>query len=79
MAGSPVIGAWIAHLVFWGLMIYGWTELGTKRRVVFLLLWLAGSVARSFVPQGPFLFAVFVAVLDIVLVFLILGRDVRIS
>jgi len=80
MVGSPVIAAWIAHAVFWGLLPYGWVrgELNVKRIVIFLLLWLAGRLGLPHVPYSPAhaMFSSFVAVLDIALVFIIFKGDV---
>ncbi len=75
--GSPAVAAWIAHGVFWLLIVVGWSALGLKRRVVFLALWLAAFVGRSYVPYGELFFAPYVAVLDIILVFIIFRGDVR--
>jgi hypothetical protein len=81
--GSPAIAAWIAHAVFWGLVLYGWAagELSPKRITVFLLLWLAGDVGLPYAPYGPArsMFSSFVAVLDIALVFMIFKGDVRLT
>jgi hypothetical protein len=46
---------------------------------VFLFLWVAGLVGLPYVPYGAALFSPFVAVLDIVLVFMIMEGDVRLS
>ncbi len=81
MAGSPVVAAFIAHFMFWGLLLYGLAcgELGSRHAGVFLLLWLAGRVALPYVPYQPIhaMFSSFVAVLDIALVFTIFKGDVR--
>lgn len=78
--GSPVIAAWIAHLAFWGLVLYGWAlgELNLKRLAIFLLLWLAGRIGLPYAPYEPAraMFSSFVAVLDIALVFMIFKGDV---
>lgn len=78
--GSPVIAAWIAHLAFWGLVLYGWAlgELNLKRLAIFLLLWLAGRIGLPYAPYEPAraMFSSFVAVLDIALVFMIFKADV---
>lgn len=79
--GSPAIAAWIAHLAFWGLLVYGWAwgELGPRGIIVFLLLWVAGLYGLPFLPYGAALFSSFAAVLDIALVFLIFKGDVRLT
>jgi len=79
--GSPAVAGWIAHLTFWGLLVYGWMrgELGVRGIVVFLTLWLAGLYGLPYVPYGEAMFSSFVAVLDIALVFLIFKGDVRLT
>ena len=67
--------AWIAYLTFAVVLFLGWDELGVSR-AVFLFLLLAAYVAQSFVPYGPALFAPFVAMLDIALVFVVFKGDV---
>lgn len=78
---SPIAAALIAHVTFWVLIAVGIVvgELSTGGVALFLFLWLAGWVGLSYVPLGigAVLFAPFVAVLDIVLVFLIAKGDVR--
>ena len=79
--GSAGIAAWIAHLAFWGLLLYGWTrhELGARAIAVFLLIWIAGLYGLPHIPFGEALFSSFVAILDIALVFLIFKADVRLT
>jgi len=75
--GSAAAAGWIAHIVFWTLVIWGYlTEgLGTKAAIVFVVLWFVPSFLP---PLAPF-FTSYAAVLDIVLVFLLFGRDVRLT
>lgn len=75
--GSPGVAAWIAQVTFWVLIIVGWRELGPKRTAVFLLLWFAGFVSRSYIPYGPGLFSPYVALLDVALVLVVFKGDVR--
>lgn len=75
MMSSVGIAAWIAHIAFAVLLVLGWNEFG-RSRVIFPLLWMAGYLAQSYVPDGPPLFAPFVAVMDIVLVFMVFKGDV---
>jgi hypothetical protein len=78
--GSPAVAAWIAHLTFWALLVYGWirNELGVRGIAVFLTLWVAGLYGLPYVSNyGQALFSSFVAVLDIALVFLIFKGDIR--
>ena len=75
--GSAGIGALVAHLVFWILIVLGWNELGVRRIGVFLVLWALAFFGRSYVPYGPDLFGPFLASLDIALVLLIFKGDVK--
>jgi hypothetical protein len=80
--GSAAIAAWIAHVTFWLLLVYGfaWQELGVRGVAVFLILWLAAlyGLPRLFV-NGSGLFSPIVAILDIALVFIIFKGDVRLT
>jgi hypothetical protein len=76
MTSSVGIAAWIAHTAFVVLLFLGWDELW-RGRVVFPLLWLAGYVAQAYVPYGAVLFSPYVAIMDIVLVFMVFKSDVR--
>lgn len=82
LMGSPVIAALIAHAAFWLLLPYGWLwqEVTGRGVGVFLALWLAGLYGLPYLsPHGAMLFSSYVAVLDIVLVFLIFKGDVRLT
>ncbi len=63
---------------FWALLGIGWfsNELGLRGTAVFLLLWLAGFFGLPFLPYGSALFAPYVAVLDIALVFAVFKGDI---
>ena len=85
--GSAAVAAWVAQVVFAALVLLGvlFGDLGVKRALVFVALWLVGYFA---LPALPFagvkglaaaLFSPYVAVLDIVLAFLVLKGDVRLS
>jgi hypothetical protein len=76
---SVGIAAWIAHGAFWTLAAFGLFsgELTLRRLVVLTALWLAGLFGLPYFPYGAGLFSPFVAVLDIVLVFMIFKGDVR--
>ena len=75
--GSAGIGGLVAHIVFWVLIVVGWNELGVRRVAAFVAIWVVAFLGRSYVPFGPDLFGPFLAILDIVLVFLIFKGDVR--
>jgi hypothetical protein len=78
---SAAIAAFIAHVTFWGLLVYGWfwNEIGPRGVAVFLLLWVAGLVGVRQTPFGDALFPSFVALLDIALVFIIFKGDVPLT
>jgi hypothetical protein len=78
---SAGIAAIIAHVGFWFLLAYGWfwDEIGPRGIAVFLLLWVGGRFGLRLVSYGDAMFPSFVALLDIVLVFLIFKGDVRLS
>ncbi len=79
--GSVAAAAWIGHLVFWILMVWGYlTEsLSVRASVVFALLWLVPFFTRDAMPSVAPFFTSYVAVLDIVLVFLLFRGDVHLT
>ena len=80
MTGAPAIGGFIAFWGFWALLILGWMigELDVRRTALFIGLWVVGRVASGYFLDG-LLFAPYLAVLDIALVFLIFKGDVRLG
>ena len=79
---SSGIAAWIAHVAFWILVPYGWfwEELRGQGVAVFLILWAAGFFGLPYIsPLGGALFPSYVAVLDVILVFMIFKGDVRLG
>ena len=74
---SAGVGGWIAHLVFWAVLAGGAVlgELGVRRVGGFVSLWVVDLIALSYF-QSPELFSPYVAVLDIVLVFVVFKGDV---
>ena len=79
--GSPTVAAFIAHVAFWTLVVYGVAvgELKAKGVTAFLLVWLVGRFGLPYLPYGAAMFSSFVAALDIALVFLIFKGDVRLT
>ncbi len=74
------LAALIAHVTFWLLLAYGWfwEDVGPIDAAVFLALWAAGFFGLPYLmTYGAALFSSYVAVLDVVLVFLIFKGDVR--
>lgn len=78
---SAGLGAFVAHITFWVLLGYGWLseELRWRGVLTFLLLWVTGYVGLSASPLLAGMFFSYVALLDVVLVFVVLKRDVRIT
>jgi len=80
MAGSAAIGALIAHVAFWILVVHGFAsqEIGPRGGVIALALWAIGYFALPRLPYTP-PFATYIAIIDIALVFLIFEGDVRLT
>ena len=78
---SSGIAALIAHITFWILLPYGWfwEELGRVGVAVFLTLWVIGFAGLPYLSYGASMFSSYVAVLDVVLVFLIFKGDVKLT
>jgi hypothetical protein len=78
---SAAVAGWIAHAAFWTLLLLGaWSDdLRPRAIAAFLILWLAGLVGLPYIPYGSGLFTSYVAVLDVVLVFIVLKSDVRLT
>ena len=79
MVGSPAVGGLIANAAFWLLIVLGWTQLGTRRALTFVALWLIGYAGSGWVPQGAAWFIVLVALFDIALVFIVYRGDVHLT
>ena len=78
--GSATIGAWIAHIAFWVVLVWAWAaeELATRGVAVFLCLWIAGFVALQYFSYHG-LFAPYVAVLDVALVLIAVKGDIKLT
>jgi len=78
--GSAAIGAFVAHLVFWVLVVYGYIagELSIRGCIIAIALWALGLFALPYLPYTP-PFGTYLAILDIGLVFLIFKGDVRLT
>jgi hypothetical protein len=80
--GSVGIAARIAHVAFWGLLVYGWVwdEIDVRGIAIFVALWIAGLYGLPLLSEyGAGLFSSYVAALDIALVFIIFEGDVRLT
>jgi hypothetical protein len=80
MIDSSGVAGWIAQIVFWALILLGVGsgELEIKGAAIFVTIWLAAYIGLPLVSLG-LLLTPCVAVLDVVLVFLVLKGDVRLS
>jgi len=66
-----------AHVSFWILVVYGSAKaFGVRRGVLFVFVYVGAYFALSQVQYGVLWFVPFVALLDIVMVFMILANDV---
>ena len=82
MVGSLLVGAVVAQLAFWVLLVLGVSH-GALKKIgtgVFVLLWLAGYIGLPRITwwTGPFVTS-WVAMLDIVLVFIVFKGDVKLT
>jgi hypothetical protein len=80
--GSQAVGAWIAQLAFWVLLALGigYGALSKRVAAIFVAVWLAGYIGLPRISwwTGPFVTS-WVAVLDIVLVFIVFKGDVGLT
>ena len=79
--GPSGVAALLAHITFWVVLAYGWywQEISDRGVVVLLGLWVAGFFGLPYLPFGAGLFTSYVAVLDIVLVFVVFGGDLPLT
>ncbi len=79
--GSSAVAAWTAHIVFWILVVWAWAteSLSVRAAVIVSLLWIVPFVCLDFVPMAAPFFSPYVAVLDIILVFVLFRGDVRLT
>ena len=82
VVGSGSVAALVAQLVFWAILGLGivFGEISRKAAVIFLALWAVGFFGLPRVSSSSALLVTpYLAVLDIVLVFLVFKGDVRLS
>ena len=80
--GSIGIAAFIGFWAFWFLLGFGYFagELSLKQIAAFLSLWIVGRLGLAHLPPpAPALFAPYVALLDIAIVFAVFKGDVPLS
>jgi hypothetical protein len=77
--GSPQVAWWIAHAAFW--ILFALAARGRRWRTLAFIgtLWLAGYLVSRQIAALDLFFMPYVAVLDIVLVFIVLQRDIRLT
>jgi hypothetical protein len=80
--GTPLLAAWIAQIAFWVLVVLGifYGSLSKKGAAAFVACWVVGYITLPRIAwwTGAFLTS-WVAVLDIVLVFIVFKGDVRVT
>ena len=82
MVGSGAIGGVVAQLAFWILLVVGvlFGQLGRVKAAAFVVLWLVGSFGLPRVAWwASSLVTSWIAILDIVLVFMVFKGDVRLT
>ena len=80
MIGSLGVFFWIAHGVFWVLLIVAIAvESRIRLAAWFAALWAAGYAGASFLPFASAWFLSYVAALDIALVLFVFKGDIRIT
>jgi hypothetical protein len=79
--GSSAIAAWIGHVVFWVLVVWGWAtdSLSVRAAIIVSLLWIVPFLCLDFVPWAAPFFSPYVAAIDIILVFLMFKGDIRLT
>jgi hypothetical protein len=79
--GSIAVGGALAQLAFWMLVSWGYFsgELRLRGVAIAIALWLAGNFGLPYLTYRTTLITTYVAVLDIILVFVIFRGDVRLT
>ena len=72
-----ILTIWTPFVVFWVLMHLGREELGLKGIIISILIWLGLLVGFSSLGL-PYVFVSAQALLDVVLLFIIFGRNMNI-
>ncbi len=79
MIGSPVVGAWVAQIVFLALLITAVAAGRLRLTVIFAILWFAGYFGLVYLHDASGMFTPYVAVLAIALVFIVFNGDVPLN
>lgn len=74
---SPAARGILVSAVFWWCVGYGWwrARLSHRAALVFAALYLGGAVASPYLVAGQYAFVAWIAMLDVVLVLMVYGRD----
>jgi hypothetical protein len=65
--------------LFWVLLWRGYDEIGPRWALILAAVWLVGFGLSNVIPGGAYLFIALSAFLDIVLVLVVYGGDIRIT
>ena len=65
--------------LFWVLLCRGYDEIGPRWALTLAAVWLVGLGLSQLFPGGSYLFIALGALLDIVLVLVVYGGDIRIT
>jgi len=68
----------VPFLLFWILIFIGRDELGLKGAAISIAIWLALLLGCSLTGLSPYIFVAMQALIDIVLLIIIFGKDIRI-
>jgi len=82
MSGAPVIASWIAQFIFWTVMVLAYVTdaLRPRSAVAFLALWAIGCFGLPQLTSSAAVLATsYVALLDVALVLVVFGGDLRLS
>ena len=72
-----MVPLFIAHVVFWALLLIGASEIGWRGVAIYIGLWMAGYAGSSWLPGSATLFVSWVAMLDIALVLHVFKGDIQ--
>lgn len=65
--------------LFWVLLWRGYDEIGPRWALILASVWIVGWGLSHLIPGGPYFFIALCALLDIVLVLVVYGGDIRIT
>jgi hypothetical protein len=68
----------IPFILFWGLIFLGREELGVKGVLIAVAIWAALLIGSFALSISPYLFVSAQAILDVVLILIVFGGDIKI-